>query len=537
MRLSFVKRILVKASVLACVSASAFLCACHGSKGLPEFEVPESFDETHNYEITFWAKNDTNKTQSNIYKNAIADFEKLYPNIKVNIRLYTDYGRIYNDVITNISTSTTPNVCITYPDHIATYMSGINIVVPLDELMDDERYGLAGADVKFSSPAKGEVIERFLDECILDGEHYAIPFMRSSEALYINADLVRSLGYDIPDVPTWDYVWEVSEAAMAKDPDGTFAVNGQKVMIPFIYKSTDNMMISMLRQCGGGYSTPEGDIEIFNDSTRDILMTVSHHARTGAFSTFKISSYPGNFLNAGQCIFAVDSTAGSTWMGSGAPLSDIAPENMIEFETVVRPIPQYDPDDPHMISQGPSVCIFNKEDPGEVLASWLFAQYLLTDEVQNAYAMTEGYVPVTSHARESAEYKEYLSLAGADRDHYQVKMDATDLLLRSTDRTFVTPVFNGSASLRDAAGALIENVTKAERRGRTVDDAFIDNMFSEVASLYKLDAPLSGPMKKEALGPLPKASLYLIISLIVIWTGIAAITVIGYIRHKKDGSV
>ena len=40
-----------------------------------------------------------------------------------------------------------------------------------------------------------------------------------------------------------------------------------------------------------------------------------------------------------------------------------------------------------MISQGPSVCVFNKRDPQEVLASWLFAQYMLTDEVQIAYAI------------------------------------------------------------------------------------------------------------------------------------------------------
>ena len=53
----------------------------------------------------------------------------------MNLRLYTDYGKIYNDVITNISTGTTPNVCITYPDHIATYLTGTNVVVPLDELL------------------------------------------------------------------------------------------------------------------------------------------------------------------------------------------------------------------------------------------------------------------------------------------------------------------------------------------------------------------------------------------------------------------
>lgn len=83
----------------------------------------------------FWAKNDTNKTQTEIYKKAIADFEALYPNITVNLNLYTDYGKIYNDVITNISTNTTPNVCITYPDHIATYLTGQNTVVPLDDLV------------------------------------------------------------------------------------------------------------------------------------------------------------------------------------------------------------------------------------------------------------------------------------------------------------------------------------------------------------------------------------------------------------------
>ena len=104
--------------------------SCHGSAGLSEFAIPAEFDMTRNYEISFWAKNDTNVNQMNIYKNAISDFEKIYPNIKVNLKAYTNYDTIYNDVITNIATKTTPNVCITYPDHIATYMTGSNTVIP-----------------------------------------------------------------------------------------------------------------------------------------------------------------------------------------------------------------------------------------------------------------------------------------------------------------------------------------------------------------------------------------------------------------------
>lgn len=497
---------------------SLSLTGCHGSKGLPEFTVPEEFDTSRNYEITFWAKNDTNKTQTEIYKKAIADFEALYPNITVNLNLYTDYGKIYNDVITNISTNTTPNVCITYPDHIATYLTGQNTVVPLDDLFADEKYGLGGTELAYDGPAREEVIPQFLNECSIDGHYYAVPYMRSTEACYVNKTYVENLGYTLPDVLTWDFIWEVSEAATAQNADGTYVVNGQNVLIPFIYKSTDNMMIQMLKQKNAGYSTADGSIELFNDTTTDLLYGIAGHVKSGAFSTFKISGYPANFLNAGQCIFAIDSTAGATWMGTDAPLSDISEDSLVQFETAVRMIPQFDPEHPKMISQGPSVCVFNKSDSQEVLASWLFAQYLLTNEVQIAYAQTEGYVPVTSKAQQSQAYQEYLSLEGQDDDeHYTVKIQASKLLLEHAEDTFVTPVFNGSTSLRDAAGQLIENTVKSVRRKETVDEAYMEQLFADVNALYHLDEHTASGSGPEDLGPLPPAAWALLGCLAAGW--------------------
>ena len=357
---------------------------CHGSQEKKVFEIPDSFDMTRNYEITFWAKNDTNLTQVEIYKNAIAEFQKFYPNITVNLRLYTDYSKIYNDVITNIATNTTPNVCITYPVHIATYLTGADTVVTLNDLFKDEKYGLGGSEVLFDSPSQEEIVPQFLSECEFNGYYYAIPYMRSTECCYVNKTYVEKLCYELPDTLTWDFVWEVSEAAMAQDGNGNYLVNGQKVLIPFIYKSTDNMMIQMLKQLNAGYSTSLGEIQIFNDTTKELLYSIAEHSGTGSFNTFKLTGYPANFLNAGQCIFAIDSTAGATWMGSDAPLIDIAEDKLVQFETAVMTIPQFDTENPQMISQGPSICVFNKEDPQEVLASWLFAQYMLTNDVQIA---------------------------------------------------------------------------------------------------------------------------------------------------------
>ena len=477
------------ALIMCFIMVLPLFSGCHGTQGqLEEFKIDAEFDENEQIEISFWAKNDNNASQVEIYKKAIAEFEKLYPNIKVNFKPYSDYGLIYQDVITNISTGTTPNVCISYPDHIATYMTGTNVMVKLDDLMRDSRYGFGGTDLRFESVKADEMINKFLDEGKIGGSYYAMPFMRSTEACYVNKTYVEALGYTLPETLTWDFVWEVSEAAMKKNADGTFAINGQKTMIPFIYKSTDNMMISMLKQKGAGYSTDDAEIKLFNDTTKELLYEISEHAGTRAFSTFKISSYPGNYFNAGQCIFAVDSTAGATWIGSDAPLLDIHQNQIVDFETVVMTIPQYDTENPQMISQGPSVCIFNKENTQEVLASWFFVQYLLTNDVQIAYAQTEGYVPVTAKAQNSKEYKEYIANAGIDNKlHYDIKIKASQLLMDNVDNTFVTPVFSGSSSLRDAAGQLIEEVTKARRRGKKVDDAFIENLFDEMTALYRLD--------------------------------------------------
>ena len=530
--------------LLLVLAAALLLTGCHGrmtetgtavlpetaeteNAGAEETEssaVPETFDDSEKIELVFWAKNDTNKVQTAVYTRAIEEFQKLYPNVKISMRLYADYSRIFADVITNIATKTTPNVCITYPDHIATYMTGENVVLQMDEWMRDSRYGLGGSEVRFDSPKEEEIVPEFLQECVLEDHYYAMPYMRSTEALYVNEDMVKQLGYELPETVTWDFIWEVSEKAVEKNPDGTYKINGQEVMIPFIYKSTDNMMITMLKQLDAPYSNENGEVLIFNDTTKKLLQEIYPHAKTQAFSTFAISSYPGNFLNAGQCIFAIDSTAGATWMGSDAPMLDIHEEQIVPFTIKVMPIPQFNPEEPKMISQGPSICIFNKDDPQEVLASWLFTQYLLTNTVQLGYAETEGYLPVTLKAQESAEYQDYVSRIGEDDDHYFVKIQASELLRKHTSDTFVTPVFNGSASLRSAAGQLIEETAKSARRGEEMNDAYITKLYSRMTSLFQLDQIQVKAGEKVTFGSLPGVSKTLLIAVPAVWALIIAYT-------------
>ena len=109
-------------------------------------------------------------------------------------------------------------------------------------------------------------------------------------------------------------------------------------------------------------------------------------------------------------------------------------------------------------------------------------------------------------------------------------------MLDNVDHTFVTPVFVGSVSLRDAAGQLIEDTVKSVRRGQTADKAYIEKLYDDISSLYRLDQIGIRNNRtfadKESLGELPKVSVILLLSLAAAWVFILAYA--GYqIRKRK----
>ena len=85
------------------------------------------------------------------------------------------------------------------------------------------------------------------------------------------------------------------------------------------------------------------------------------------------------------------------------------------------------------------------------------------------------------------------------------------------ENTFTTPVFNGSTSLRDAAGQLIEDVTKSVRRKQEVNDESMEELFDEVTSLYHLNESSASSTGKQDLGPMPRTSIILLTALAAAW--------------------
>ena len=514
------KNLILSLSLIALAGIS--LSSCHKPISISAFDIPSELDMNRTYELEFWSKNDGNVMQASIYTETINEFEKLYPNIKIKNRVYSKYDEIYKDVITNISSKTPPNICVSYPDHVATYLENENIVIPLDNLITNPKYGFSGSELKYKGIGDNNIYEKYLKEGEINRTNYTLPFVRSSEALYINEtylkmiidrgylslDMYPSLGvtsynsYGTPDVPTWDWLWKVCEAAIEAKRAGipSYSQN-DKTFYPFIYKSSDNWVIQEFKQLGYDYTSYDeferkGSATLFNDKTKDFLIDLSKKAKTiqvdstrktGLYSTFDITTYPANMFNLWEVLLCTDSTAGATWIGSDAESVEASymQYHPDPFSTAVRVIPQHNINNQYMISQGPSLCIFNNDDKNVCLASWIFLQYLLTDDVQLKYSKTEGYIPVTKSATSSDDYKAYLE--NKDNANYQVKIDASKLVLNNINNTFVTPVFSKSADIRNAAKYLVTAVTgsfNSKNKYTTYEE--IDTLFQKAITNYEL---------------------------------------------------
>ena len=143
------------------------------------------------------------------------------------------------------------------------------------------------------------------------------------------------------------------------------------------------------------------------------------------------------------------------------------------FEVGIATIPQVNPEQPKVISQGPSVCIFKKDNAQEVVASWLFVKYLITSvEFQAEFSMASGYVPVLKSVAQNETYKNFL--ANADGGKYISALSAK-ICLQQEKAYYTSPAFNGSSTARDQVGSLLSACLAADDGGnvdKMIADAF-----------------------------------------------------------------
>ena len=153
------------------------------------------------------------------------------------------------------------------------------------------------------------------------------------------------------------------------------------------------------------------------------------------------------------------------------------------FEVGVALPPQIDVENPKVISQGPSLCMFKQSNKQEMAATWLFMKFLTTNiNLQAEFSSASGYAPVIKELDKKNDI--YASdLAAADGNE-NLQFTCVKQCLAQENYMYVSPAFIGSSGARDEVGILIQNcfVNNPEAGQSTTD--FIKAQFK--ASVDKL---------------------------------------------------
>ena len=452
----------IVALLMLAVLLVSMLGACGnkaGQSSVADFTEPETgFDTETPVTITFY--HSMGAALQEILNTAIADFNKIYPNITVVHKTYGDYDGVRDQIKTEIPVGNQPNIAYCYPDHVALY-NVAGAVQPLDALIDG-KYG-------FTEEEKADFIPAYYNEgkAFGDDKMYTLPISKSTEVLYYNRTFFEKNNLKVP--TTWEEMEAVCRQIKQIDP----------TCIPLGYDSEANWFITMCEQYGSEYTSTDGDKFLFdNDTNKKFVKMFQGWYKEKLVTTQELSGgYTSDLFKgsdkATRCYMCIGSTGGATYQQPNQT------NGVFEFEVGITTIPQVDAANPKVISQGPSICIFKKQNAQEVLASWLFAKFLTTDVVfQASVSMNNGYAPVIQSVQQNSIYADFLASA----DTANIQAYAVKVALEQADAYYVSPAFNGSSVARDQVGLLMQKCLASEDADV---DAAIDKAFKEAVEECK----------------------------------------------------
>ena len=465
------------------------LTGCIDKTEAADFVMPEGGFDT-NTPVTIKFYHSMGAALQEILNETIAEFNLLYPNITIEHESLGDYDGVRNQIKTEIAVGGQPNLAYCYPDHIALYNKA-GAVQTLDTLIASDlivtRADGSTEQIGFTQAQLDDFIEGYYKEGAVFGDNkmYSLPLSKSTEVLYYNVEaLVKAGVVDADGNAAPPKTWEEMAIACEK-LKATFGDS----CIPLGYDSESNWFITMCEQYGSPYTSSTGDHFLFdNDTNRGFVKMfrewyekkwVTTEALSGGYTSalFTGESSSGDAVST-RCYMCIGSTGGATYQQPNMT------NGKYEFTVGIAPMPQVNPDNPKVISQGPSITIFKKDNPQEVLATWLFAKYLATNvNFQARVSMNNGYAPVIKSVAENPVYAEFLASASTEN----IQAYAVKVALEQENAYYASPAFNGSSVAREQVGLLIQKCFTLEATPDTLD-ALIKAAFEDAVSQCEYEA-------------------------------------------------
>ncbi len=359
---SLVKATLATASVVALGACSAN--STNSSQSAKKDIVTEVKSETT---ITFWHA--MNGAPEKALQKLTDDFMKANPNIKVELQnqsTYKDLQAKINSTLT--SPKDLPTITQAYPNWLFNAASQ-------DALVDFKPY-IENETIGFK---KGEEIRSDLMQgAQINGVQYGIPFNKSTEVLFYNADLLKQYGVKVP--TTLD---ELKEAAK------TIYEKSNHEIVGAGFDSLNNYYAIGMKNKGVDFTK---ELDLTGDASKEVIKYYADGIRDGYFRTAGSDKYlSGPFQNKKIAMY-VGSSAGESFVAKGAK------EAGYEYGIAPRP-------EKYNLQQGTDIYMFEGSTTEEQrTAAFLYLKFLSSADSQLYWAQQTGYIPTIASVLEKDAY-------------------------------------------------------------------------------------------------------------------------------------
>jgi multiple sugar transport system substrate-binding protein len=299
---------------------------------------------------------------------------------------------------------------------------------------------------QFSAAELARYVDRYVQEGVLEGALYLLPFAKSTEVVFLNKTIFDRFAADVPGVTLRDletfegilgaaekyYRWSGGKAFFFPDDLLHYALIGMEQLgDPLMRDGRLNLRSPAFRRIWDAYygSAVRGESALFNNFGNYLAMT-------------------------GDVICVTSSTASAAYFPPSVTYRDNTRE-AVEF--IALPYPVFAGGEKVAIQRGGGVCVI-KSSPAREYGAGVFLKWLTAAEQNRRFASSAGYMPVTKQAVEEA------MAAGPETGQDLARRTLQTMLAMAGEyRFFVPPVFEGFYELRNR---YIEALQKTIRSAR-----------------------------------------------------------------------
>lgn len=397
-----------KKLVFAAAAAATLVLGACGSSGSSAGNDEEiATDITEETTVTFWHA--MNGAQEESLTKLTDEFMADNPNIKIELQNQSQYSDLQAKINSTLpSPKDLPTITQAYPGWLWNAAQD-EMLVDLGDYIDNDTIGWGEQE---------EIRPSLLEGAQIDGVQYGIPFNKSTEMLFYNADMLNEYGVDVP--TNFDELKAASQTIYEKS-DGKVVGAG--------FDSLNNYYAIGMKNQGVDF---DKDLQLDSDESKEIINYYAEGVKDGYFRIAGSDQYlSGPFANEQVAMF----------IGSIAGEGYVKKDTEGKFEYGVSPRPEA-----INLQQGTDLYMFNSATAQERTAAFEYMKFLTSPEAQMEWAVDTGYMPVVESVLESDAYKNNPDTKVASE------------LAAATKELFSIPVVENSDSAYNEVRAIMENI-------------------------------------------------------------------------------